>query len=111
MVRELLENIVNEFNRKVDDDPSFAKEAREKDRTIQFLFDDGESYNMTLGDGRLQGVLGGPLDGADITIMTDTDTFQGLVSGEISAMRAYATKKLRLKASLQDLMTLRKFFG
>ena len=111
MVKELLENIVNEFNRKVDDDPSFAKEARERDRTVLFRFDEGDTYNMALKDGRLEGVFEGPIEGADITVMTDADTFRGLVSGDISAMRAYATKKLRLKASIQDLMTLRKFFG
>ena len=101
MVKELLEKIVTDFNKKVEEDPDFAKEAKEKDKTVQFLFDDGESYHMELKDGSIQGVEDGPLDGADITIMTDQETFTGLVSGEFSAMRAYATKKLRLKASTE----------
>ena len=111
MVKEVLEHIVVEFNKKVEQDQAFAKEAQEKNRTIQFLFDDGQSYHMELMGGHIEGVLDGPLDGADITIMTDEQTFRGLVAGDISAMRAYATKKLRLKASLQDLMTLRKIFS
>ncbi len=32
----------------------------------------------------------------------------GLLDGSVKPMKAYATKKLKIKASLQDLMLMRK---
>ncbi|UCC94019.1 MAG: SCP2 sterol-binding domain-containing protein [Thermoplasmata archaeon] len=110
MVKELLENAVEQFNEKSAADEKFRKEVEGKTRTIQFTLDDGRSWNFKLDDGHIDGVHDGPLEGADISITTDEETIRGIFDGSISPMRAYALKKIKFKASLQDLLTLRKLF-
>jgi len=110
MVKDLLQNAVDKFNRKSRDDPKFKEELAGKTRTIQFKLDDGQAWNFTLEDSHIDGVHDGSLEKADISIMTDEETIRGIFDGSISPMRAYALKKIKFKASLQDLLTLRKFF-
>lgn len=110
MVKELLEDAVDKFNEKSRDDPKFKEELMDKTRTIVFTLDDGRAWNFKLEEAHIDGVQDGPLDGADINIFSDEETIRGIFDGSISPMRAYALKKIRFKASLQDLLTLRKFF-
>ena len=114
MVKELLEEAVTKFNRSVENDPKLKAEVADKVRTVQLLLDEGPSYHFVLDHGHIDGVRDGGYDGggqgADVTIETDEATIRGIFNGSVNPMRAYATKKLRMKASLQDLLTLRKLF-
>ena len=110
MVRELLENAVEKFNEKSSKDPKLREDLAGKTRTIQFKLDDGRAWNFKLENSTISGVQDGSLENADISIMCDEETIRGIFDGSISPMRAYALKKIKFKASLQDLLTLRKFF-
>jgi putative sterol carrier protein len=110
MVKELLENAVNQFNEKSAGDPKFREDLQGKTRTIMFTLDDGQAWNFKLENAEIDGVHDGTLDNPDISIFTDEETIRGIFDGSISPMRAYALKKIKFKASLQDLLTLRKFF-
>ncbi len=110
MVKELLENAVEQFNAKAEKDPKFRKEVEGKTRTIQLTLDDGRAWNFKLDNAHIDGVNDGALPEVDISIMTDEETITGIFDGSISAIRAYALKKIKFKASLQDLLTLRKLF-
>jgi len=111
MVKELLEDAVAKFNEKASNDPKFAKELEGKNRTIQFILDDGRAWHFRLENAHVDGVHDGSLDGADISIMSDEETVRGIFDGSVSPMRAYALKRIRFKAQLQDLLTMRKFFA
>ena len=110
MVKELLENAVAKFNKAAEEDPKLKAEVANMVKTVQLLITDGPSYHFVVDHGHVDGVREGGAEGAEITIEADEATIMGVFSGEINPMRAYATKKLRLKASLADLLTLRKFF-
>jgi hypothetical protein len=110
MVRELLEDAVRQFNEKSEKDPKFREELQGKTRTIQFTLEDGRVWNFKLEDSRIDGVHDGGLEAADISVLSDEETIRGIFDGSISPMRAYALKKIKFKASLQDLLTLRKLF-
>ena len=110
MVKELLENAVEQFNAKADSDPKFREEVEGKTRTIQLVLEDGRAWNFKMDNGHIDGVHDGPLEEADISVISDEETLKGIFEGSISAMRAYATKKIKFKASLQDLLALRKLF-
>lgn len=110
MVRELLEDAVRQFNEKSEKDPKFREELQGKTRTIQFTLDDGRAWNFKLDEARIDGVHDGGLEVADISVFSDEETVRGIFDGTISPMRAYALKKIKFKASLQDLLTLRKLF-
>jgi len=44
-----------------------------------------------------------------MTIISDRETIYGLMKKEISVFKAYATGKIKIKASLMDLLRLREF--
>jgi putative sterol carrier protein len=50
----------------------------------------------------------GPAECAEITITSTEEVLGKVLSGEMSAMKAYALRKLQLKASIDDLLTIRK---
>ena len=58
----------------------------------------------------LEGPNKGDLEDADVRITSDMETFTGIFSQEINPMKAYAQKKLKVKASFADLMLLQKLF-
>ncbi|MFQ5919787.1 MAG: SCP2 sterol-binding domain-containing protein [Thermoplasmata archaeon] len=109
-MRELLEELIVTFNRRVETDPRLQEEASGVERTIQLVTDQG-AYHMALQDGRIGGLEEGPMDGADVTITVDEATFQGLVEGTVAPFKAMATGKLKLKASLEDALRLRKLLS
>lgn len=110
MVRELLEQTVEKFNEKSRTDEKFRRELKGLRKTVQLELDDGRAYHFNLRDTLIDGVHDGKKEGADILIFTDADTFRDIVNGEMSPMRAYATKKIKFKASLSDMLMMRKFF-
>jgi putative sterol carrier protein len=110
MLEEHLNAAIGKFNKAVEEDPKLKAEVTGKVKTILLLIEDGPSYHFVLENGHIDGVLEGGIKDADVIVTSDMETMVGIFSGEVSALRAYALKKLRLKASLQDLMTLRKFF-
>ena len=110
MLEEHLNAAIEKFNKAVEEDPKLKAEVADKVRTVQLIIEDGPSYHFILDHGHVDGIRDGGSANAEITVTSDMETMEGIFSGEVSALRAYATKKLKLKASLQDLMTLRKFF-
>lgn len=106
-MRELLESLIDRFNERAQTDPRLQEEIVGMKRTIQLVTDRG-SFRMALRDGRIAGLEEGALEGADVTITCDEDTFRGLVEGRIPPFRAMAMGKLKMKASLEDALRLRK---
>lgn len=109
-MRELLEDLITRFNERAQTDARLQEEIQGMERTIQLVTDQG-TYRMTLRDGRIGAVEEGEPGEADVTISCDEETFQGLVEGRIPTFKAMATGKLKLKASLEDALRLRKLLS
>lgn len=110
MVEQLLRQAIDKFNRKVDGDPRLARELGGLRRTVQVEVTDGEWYYFVLENSHVGELFKGKVENADIRVMASTETFSQLWSGELRAMKAYATRKLHVKGSIEDLLRLRKFF-
>jgi len=108
MVEELLRGAIDRFNRAAAEDPKVKAELADKVRTVNVLLDTGRSYHFVLDHGHIDGLLQGPAGTADITITSTEEVLAKILAGELSAMKAYALRKLQLKASIDDLLTLRK---
>ena len=108
-VRKLLEDAITQFNAKVDEDEKLAKELEGIERSIAVKISDGENYHFMLKDKKATPLEDGEID-ADIEILTDTETLLALFRKEMGPMKAIATKKLKINASLQDMIRIRKFF-
>ncbi|TLZ44475.1 MAG: SCP2 sterol-binding domain-containing protein [Methanobacteriota archaeon] len=109
-MREMLEDLIRKFNSKAASDPALRAELEGLTKTVLIELRDGQAYHFTLKDAHVAGLLDGRTDPADITISTDPATLTALIRREIGPFKAYATGKIRLKGSLEDLARFRKFF-
>jgi putative sterol carrier protein len=109
-VKELLEDAIRKFNAKAASDPALRAELGDLQKTVLIELKDGTKYHFTLRDQHVDGLIEGGVDRADITITTDPETLRGLILREIGPFKAYATGKIKLKGSLEDISRVRKFF-
>jgi len=108
-LEEKLLGAVEKFKAKIAEKPDYKKELEGWKRSV--LIDSGEEkYHFLIEDAQVKDFQAGPMEMADIKIFSDNQTLIGLLDGEISPMKAYAKKQLQLKASLSDVLKIRKFF-
>ena len=106
----MLEDLIRKFNARVASDRAFRSELGDINKTVLIELKDGTKYHFILQDQKVADLVDGGVENADITISTDADTLGALIRREMGPFKAYATGKLRLKGSLEDLARFRKFF-
>jgi putative sterol carrier protein len=109
-MKELLEKAIEHYNEKVEQDPKLKEAMEGKVRTISIDIADGTCYNFTLENCSIGPLSEGTLEKADIRVTSDEVTLTGILKKEIKPLKAYLTKKVKFDASLEDLITLKKFF-
>ncbi len=108
MIEETLASLVDRFNRHADRNPAVITELAGISRTIAVRLTDGGNYAVDLREGHLTNLRSSAPGKADVTIITDTPTFQGLVKKEIGPMKALVTRKLTIEGTLEDKLLFRK---
>ena len=109
-MKELLERAVAKFNARAQSDEKLKKELDGIERTVLLDLKDGTKYHFVLKDRQIGAVMDGAVGAPDVTILSDPATLTALLKKEMGPMKAYATQKLKIKASLDDVLRLRKFF-
>jgi putative sterol carrier protein len=110
LVEELLKETITRFNKKASDDPKLSAELQGVRKVIQVEIIDGELYNFVLENAHVGELNKGPTQNPDIRIIASSETLFQLRNGELRVMKAYVTRKLQVKGSIEDLLRLRKFF-
>ncbi|OGS45181.1 MAG: hypothetical protein A3K76_06945 [Euryarchaeota archaeon RBG_13_57_23] len=110
MVEEVFREMIVKFNQKAAEDPKLAKELAGVRRVVEIDVTDGESFNFVLDNARVGELLKGKVERPDILVIGSRDTFLQMKSGELRPMKALALKKIQVKATLEDMLRLRKFF-
>jgi putative sterol carrier protein len=110
MVEEYINEMIRKLNEKAASDPKFEHELKGIRKVVLVVVTDGDSFNFILENARVGPVSKGTVANPDIIITGATDTYNQLRSGELRPMKAYATRKLQVKGSLEDILRLRKFF-
>jgi hypothetical protein len=78
-------------------------------KVMQYLFTDaGEYYHITFRDGVPSPAVKGKPDRADIQYEMTTETFHSLANRETTGLKAYAQGKVKLRASMPDMLKLQK---
>ncbi len=78
-------------------------------KTMQYLFSDlGEYYSIRFQDGVPGPVEKGKPEKADICYEMTTETFLALARKEMTGLRAYGLGKVKLRASMPDMLKLQK---
>jgi putative sterol carrier protein len=103
-----IQGLIDRFNEKAERDEEFKNYWKGKARSISVKFTDGGEYSFHLKDARLTGLKPEGLAEADIKITTDTETFNALIEKRMGAMKALALRKVTVKATLEDMLAIRK---
>ena len=105
--KKVLEEMVNKFKTKIENDEELREKVKDYNRTIVVDFKEGDSYNTEFKGGEVGDFKEGTIEDADITITTDPKTLHNLLEGNMGAMEAYAKKKIKIDASLTDMLKIK----
>ena len=95
----------------------FAEDENQKrfkkwNKKVGFTFREfGKTWTTQLSDGKASDLHEDPIDKTgkyDIQILTDSETWLGIVSKEIKAMDAITSGKLKIKGKVTDLIKLKR---
>jgi len=109
-VGQMLHEAVQKFNAKAATDEKLATEIAGITRTVQVEVSDGPWWHFRIEGGQLTEPAQGQVESPDIRIIASGQTLLQLYTRELRPMKALALRKLHLKASLDDMVRLRKFF-
>jgi hypothetical protein len=109
-VKAQLQEMIDRLDRAGDEVHENLARALPRRRRIQIDVSDLEaSYWTDLAKGRMGKLNEGEApDGADITLRASSDDLSDMIDGEKSLVSMYFRGKIRINASLSDIMALRK---
>ena len=78
-------------------------------RKVNINTTDNDGFSFILDNGQVLDFKRGKIDGeVEVTITATTEDFKLLFTGELKPMRAWATKRLKFDASIEDVMRVKK---
>ena len=108
---DMLNNMIRKFNERIKTDEKLQAEMEGIVRIIQIEITDGPKYYTIIKNKHADDLKEGIMENPDIVITSDEATMTGLINKEISPIKAFlVTKQLKIKASLEDKLRLRKLF-
>ena len=108
VVRDSIQQMINKFHSRIETDEKMRAELSGIVKKVNIDLG-SETYSFVLEEGRVHSFQDGLLDDADIKLISDPETMEGLISRRIKPMKALALRKLRVKGDIEDLMRFRKF--
>jgi len=103
-----IRNAIEKFKAKIAEDQKLQAELADITRKVNVDTTDNEGFCFILDKGEIKDFRRGKLEGAEITLHATTQDFKLLFKGELKPMKAWATKRLKFDASLDDIMRLKK---
>jgi putative sterol carrier protein len=110
-VEEAVKRMEAGFWRRYDANPDLRRKLAGKDRVIQLALTDGHGYWFHVLDGRLAEVQHGMHPKPDAVVTVSKHDLLAIFNGELKAMHAYLTGRVRVKASLSDLLFAKSLLG
>lgn len=86
-----------------------AAAAAGLDLIFQFSIEDAENYFLAIKNGTCD-LTQGDADKPNVTLIMDSATLKGILSGEVSGMQAFMTGKLRAEGDMMLAMKLAELF-
>jgi len=100
MVKKLRENFFTEKSKKT---------FRKWNKTMSFEFTDlNKTLHFVIETGVPGEIIEGEPEKSNVKIITDSVTWVKIMTGELGGMKAYTSKKLKVKGSMPDLLKLQK---
>lgn len=86
-----------------------ASAAQGLDMVFQFNIEDDSNFNVAVKDGQCQ-VNNGEAADATVTLIMDSETLVGIMTGETDGMQAFMSGKLRAEGDIMQAMKLGELF-
>ena len=109
-VKELLDEKVIEFNSRIDNEPEFSKMIEGKNRTICICVSGEANFSTKLENMRIEDFIQNEDTNADLVVTAESEVLIGLINREMSPIKAYMSGDLKVKASLTDMLLLKRLF-
>ena len=90
-------------------DPKMARHFKTWNKTMQYYFPDVDKYfHLKLVNGQPGEIIKGQAEKPEISYEMTTTDFFALNKGEISGLKLYNQKRLKIKAAMPDILKLQK---
>jgi len=109
-IKQILKEKVSKFNARIKDDPKFSGVIEGKERSICISVSDGGNYTTNLKDMHLDPFVESDNTDNDLVVTASSDVLLALIKKEMSPIKAYMTGELKVKASLTDMLLLKRLF-
>lgn len=87
-----------------------ADAAEGMDLVFQFDIEDDKTYHLVIKDGTCK-MVEGPHDDPSVTLIMNSETLMGIVSGETDGMQAFMTGQLRAEGDMMLATKLGQLFS
>tara|TARA_B100000965_G_scaffold137469_1_gene114348 strand:+ start:241 stop:579 length:339 start_codon:yes stop_codon:yes gene_type:complete len=109
-IKQILEEKVSEFNARIKNEPKFSGVIEGKERSICISVTGGANYTTNLKDMELDPFTEADDSDTDLVVTATSEVLIALINKEMSPIKAYMTGELKVKASLTDMLLLKKLF-
>lgn len=99
-VAEIIESMKTRFN---------ANAAAGLDEVFQFDIEDAETWHLVIKDGNFH-IVEGAHEDPSVTLIMDSETMVGVMSGAINGMQAFMMGKLRTEGDMMLATKLNSLF-
>ncbi|WP_250658327.1 SCP2 sterol-binding domain-containing protein [Alkalimarinus coralli] len=99
-VAKIFETLKDNFN---------ADAAAGVDLVYQFEIEDADSYHLVINDGTCE-LIPGEHNDPSVTLIMNSETLQGIVSGETDGMQAFMAGQLRAEGDMMLATKLGELF-
>ena len=99
-VADIISSMKSRFN---------AEAAAGMDEIFQFNISDGDTYHLIIKDDGFE-IVDGAHDDPSVTLLMDSETMIGVMSGEMDGMQAFMMGKLRAEGNMMLATKLNALF-
>lgn len=110
-ILDCLDRLERGFQRKWENNADFRDSLKGKDRDIVIDLTDLDAWTLTVRDGKLQEIQEGRHEDPDVKLTTEAEDFLAIFSGDLSPLKAYMTKRVKVSAGLRDILLVKSFMG
>lgn len=100
-VAKIFETLKDNFN---------SDAAAGEDLVFQFAIEDADAYHLIIKDEKCE-LVAGEYDDPSVTLIMNTETLQGIVSGETDGMQAFMAGQLRAEGDMMLATKLGELFN
>ncbi|HUR68935.1 MAG TPA: SCP2 sterol-binding domain-containing protein [Candidatus Thermoplasmatota archaeon] len=110
-VEECLKRMEEGFWRRYHANADLRDKLAGKTRVIQLALTDGHGYWFHIVDGQLAAIQHGTHASPDAIVTVSKHDLLAVFNGELKAMQAYLTGRVRVKASFGDMLFAKSLIG